>query len=371
VPDASLPAQPQLLHTPLYDLHERLGARLVPFAGYVMPLQYRGIMDEHRHTRASASLFDVSHMGQAILRGTDVAAFLESLCPGEIAALKLHAMRYSVLLNADGGIVDDVMITRRDDDFLLVVNAARKDVDFALIRSRLPSGIKFQPLPDHALLALQGPDAETVLATLTPAATQLSFMRGMFATVAGAPAYITRSGYTGEDGFELSVAAPDAVRVAEALLAHPAVAPAGLGARDTLRLEAGLCLYGHDLDETTTPVEADLGFVIGKRRREQGGFPGAARIQRELIEGPARLRVAFLPEGRAPVREGSEIVDASGAVVGVISSGTFSPTLERPIAMGYVRQAAVGTPLSAALRGRLIALTPTSLPFVATRYKKG
>lgn len=370
MPDPIASPQP-LLRTPLHSLHERLGARLVPFAGYVMPLQYRGIIDEHRHTRTNASLFDVSHMGQAVLRGAGALEFLESLCPGDILGLRPHAMRYSVLLNDQGGIVDDVMITRREDDVLLVVNAARKDVDFALIRSRLPQGITFTPLPDQALVAVQGPAAEAVLATLAPAAAGLSFMRGVFAAVAGAEAYITRSGYTGEDGFEISVAGNAAVQVAEAILAHPLAAPAGLGARDTLRLEAGLCLYGHDLDETTTPVEADLGFVIGKRRREQGGFPAAARIQAELAGGPARLRVAFLPEGRAPVREGAEIVTASGAVVGTITSGTFSPTLDRPIAMGYVQLGALEQPLAARLRGRDIPLSRAALPFVPTRYKKG
>ena len=369
MPDAS-PQQP-LLHTPLFSLHERLGARLVPFAGYAMPLQYRGIIEEHRHTRTHASLFDVSHMGQAVLRGAGVADFLESLCPGDLANLKPHAMRYSVLLNAAGGIVDDVMITRREDDFLLVVNAARKDIDFALIRSRLPSDVTFTPLPDQALLALQGPMAETVLTPLMPEAATLAFMRGRLATVAGVAAYVTRSGYTGEDGFEISVAGGEAVRVAEAILAHPLAAPAGLGARDTLRLEAGLCLYGHDLDESTTPVAADLGFVIGRRRREQGGFPGAARIQHALAHGPDRLRLAFLPEGRAPVREGAVIVDASGAVVGEMTSGTFSPTLNRPIAMGYVQRTALEQPLSAILRDRPIALARTTLPFVPTRYKKG
>lgn len=359
---------PAALHTtPLYDWHVRHKARMVPFAGYQMPLQYAGIMEEHRHTRTKASLFDVSHMGQVILSGDGVAAFLESLTPGDMLALKPGQMRYSVLLNDRGGIVDDIMVTRREDDFLVVLNAGRKAVDVAALKQSLPAGITMEEQREHALIAVQGPLAERAL----PQVAGLRFMTGMWAEIVGIKCYITRSGYTGEDGFEISVPGGQAETITDSLLTTmDALSPAGLGARDTLRLEAGLCLYGHDLDEDTTPVEAALSFVIGKRRREQGGFPGASVILKQLLEGVARQRLAFLPEGRAPVREGAEIVTADGVKVGVVTSGTFSPTLDRPVAMGYVAAGAVGKPLLAMVRGKAIPLVPASLPFVPTRYKR-
>lgn len=368
-----------LNRTPLYDLHRELGARMVPFAGYEMPVQYQlGIIKEHQHTRARAGLFDVSHMGQAHLIGPNhqtTAAALEALVPADILNLKLGMQRYTQLLNPEGGIVDDLMVIRpadpaADGKLLLVVNASRKEVDYEYISARLPASVRLEPQPDRALLALQGPEAADVLAKHSPEAVALGFMAARPASVGPFGCHISRSGYTGEDGFEISVAADQVVDLARLLLADEAVQPAGLGARDSLRLEAGLCLYGHELDEMTTPVEAGLIWSIQKRRREEGGFPGAERIQRELREGPKRLRVGIMPEGRAPARDGTEILDTSGARIGVITSGGFGPTVNGPIAMGYVETsfAKPGTPVQLMVRGKALPAQIVDLPFVPHRY---
>ena len=373
-----------LLFTPLHGSHKALGARLVPFAGYEMPVQYaEGIIAEHGWTRTHAGLFDVSHMGQAVLEGPDhatTARALEALVPADILNLKRGQQRYSQLLADDGGIIDDLMVTRplpEDEEgrLLLVVNAARKDVDFAHLAARLPEGVRLVPLADRALIALQGPEAAVVLAPRCPGAEALGFMQAGPLAFDGLPVHVSRSGYTGEDGFELSIPADKAAAVWNALLASPEVKPIGLGARDSLRLEAGLCLYGHDIDLSTSPVEAALTWSIQKRRREEGGFPGAARIARELAEGPSRVRVGLDLAGRAPAREGAEIAQAGGgpeAVVGRVTSGGFAPTLGRPIAMGYVPPAlaAPGTPLHLMVRGKALEARVASLPFVPTRYRK-
>ncbi len=316
---------------PLDALHRALGARMVPFAGYTMPLQYgEGIIAEHRQCRERAALFDVSHMGQAVLRGAAAAAAFERLVPSEIAALPAGRQRYTVLLNEAGGIRDDLMVARLDADRLfLVVNASRKDGDFVLLADKA-NPWALEVLHDRALLALQGPLAAAALARLAPEAAALPFMGMAEIAVAGTPAMVTRSGYTGEDGFEISVAADQAETLARKLLEQPGVGPAGLGARDSLRLEAGLCLFGNDIDELTTPVEAGLAWVIGKRRRERWDFPGAAAIRDQLQHGTHRHRVGISLEGRAPARAGAEIVAADGTAAGTVTSGGFSPTLERP-----------------------------------------
>jgi aminomethyltransferase len=366
--------------TPLVDEHRALGARMVPFAGYLMPVQYpEGILAEHVWTRTHAGLFDVSHMGQAIVSGHDhatTAAALERLVPGDIASLAPGRIRYTQLLTGEGGIVDDLMVTRpadpaEDGRLLVVVNASRKEGDFALIAEGLPAGITLTPMPEKALLALQGPEAAAVMRRVAPDADDLPFMAGGPMTVAGFDCHVSRSGYTGEDGFEISVPAADAVALWRALLADPAVKPIGLGARDSLRLEAGLCLYGHDIDETTSPVEAALAWSIGKRRREEGGFPGDTRICRELAEGPSRKRVGLKPEGRAPAREGTEI-HAGGRQVGIVTSGGFGPTVGGPVAMGYVETAfaAPGTEVSLIVRGKSLPARVVTLPFVPARYKR-
>lgn len=363
-----------LKRTPLHALHKALGAKLVPFAGYEMPVQFpAGILKEHEHTRAKAGLFDVSHMGQATLAGRDAAALLETLVPGDIVGLADRRMRYTQFTNESGGILDDLMALRWGDEVVLVVNAACKDADFAHLRQALaPRGARLSVHDDRALLALQGPAAAAALGRLAPEAAALKFMEGTRCLVAGAPAWITRSGYTGEDGYEISLPAAEAERVARRLLDMAEVAPIGLGARDSLRLEAGLCLYGHDIDAATTPVEAGLAWSIAKRRREQGGFPGAAIVQRQLKEGPARKRVGLRPEGRAIAREGAEIVDAAGQRLGRVTSGGFGPTVGGPVAMGYVAaaSAAPGTGLSLLVRGQALPARVAPLPFVAHRYAK-
>ncbi len=363
--------------TPLFDLHVELGGRMVPFAGYEMPVQFDGIIAEHTHTRSAAGLFDVSHMGQRVLTGpghATTAAALEAMTPGDFSALKPGRMRYTLLLTGDGTVIDDLMVSRsadpQDDGKLyLVVNAARKDVDDAHIAADLPSGAQLQRLDDRALLALQGPKAVDALARHCRPAPELSFMAVADAEFDGLACTVSRSGYTGEDGFEISVAAGDAETVARALLAEPEVKPIGLGARDTLRLEAGLCLYGHDIDETTTPGEADLLFALSKRRREEGGFPGAERILREIARGVPRKRVGLALNGRAPAREGAEIVK-DGAVVGAVTSGGFGPTAGRPVAMGYVatEHGAIGTELDLMVRGRALTAHVAEMPFVPQRY---
>ena len=371
--DVATPA-PALVKLPLDALHRRLGARMAPFAGYDMPLQYEaGIVAETLHTRRAASLFDVSHMGQAILGGAGAARALESLTPADLISLAPERTRYTQLLNENGGIFDDLMITRLpgvEERLLLVVNAARKQHDFALIGDAL-SRFDFNPL-DRALLALQGPRAAVVLGALLPGAEDLAFMGWRAFDFGGAPLFVSRSGYTGEDGFELSLRAEHAADLAQLLLANEDVAPAGLGARDALRLEAGLPLYGHDLDESTDPVEAGLGWSIGKRRRAEGGFPGESRILRALKQGPPRRRVGVLPQSKAPLREGAELYALGDEIVGHVTSGGFSPTLQRPIAMGYVasKHADVGATLSATLRDRRIEVDVAALPFVPHRYFK-
>ncbi len=358
--------------TPLDALHRELGGRMVPFAGYAMPVQYpAGIMAEHLQCRTKAALFDVSHMGQGSLYGAGAAAALERLVPGDMAGLKPQRQRYTLLTMESGGILDDLMVANMGGDRLfLVVNASRKAVDFAHIAASLPADIRLERHEDRALLALQGPAAVTVMGRLAPKAAALPFMGVAAVTIAGADCLVSRSGYTGEDGFEISVPAAGAEAFARALLAEPEVMPAGLGARDSLRLEAGLCLYGNDIDETTNPIEAGLTWVIGKRRRTEWNFLGAGPIRVMLEDGPARLRVGIRPDGRAPARDGTEIVGADGAPAGRITSGGFGPTLNAPVAMGYVPRAlaADGTPLVLMVRGRALPATVVPTPFVPHRY---
>jgi aminomethyltransferase len=357
---------------PLDSWHRARGARMVPFAGYAMPVQYEGVMAEHAWTRTNAGLFDVSHMGQLTFHGDRADAALETMLPGELQLLKEGRLRYSMLLSEDGGIIDDLMATRRADHFYVVVNGATKHDDIDEFERRLPKGVVLDHMKEQALLALQGPRAVEVLETLAPGVSELGFMQGGAFTIAGTSAWISRSGYTGEDGFEISVAAIAVDSVADALAAHEAVKPIGLGARDSLRLEAGLPLYGHDLDLSTTPVMADLQFAIQKRRRAEGGFAGDMRIFAELENGPPQKRVGLNVEGRQPVREGALILDGEGEEVGRVTSGTFSPTLQRPIAMGYVATplAVVGTALKLEQRGKLFQATVTQMPFVPHRYHR-
>lgn len=368
-----------LRQTPLHALHMELGGRMVPFAGYELPVHYRlGILKEHLHTREKAGLFDVSHMGQAYLQGPDhetAASALEALVPAEIAGLGPGRQRYTMLLNDEGGILDDLMVTRSrradpDGRLMLIVNATRKDADYDHIGERLPAGVKLQPVEDRALLALQGPAAAEVLGRLCPAARNMGFMTAMSTEFDGIDCHISRSGYTGEDGYEISVGADKADRLARLLMAQSEVEAIGLGARDSLRLEAGLCLYGHDIDETTSPVEADLIWSIGKRRREQGGFPGAARIQREIREGPDRLRVGIRPEGRAPARQGTLILDKGGEQIGVVTSGCFGPSINAPVAMGYVDAALAktGERVGLVVRGSVLPGSVADMPFQPHRY---
>lgn len=374
-PDASA----SLKTTPLNALHKELGARMVPFAGYEMPVQYpAGIIAEHTHTRTAAGLFDVSHMGQAVLLGDDPAAAFERLVPGDITGLAPGAMRYSLLLNAAGGIIDDLMVTRpgepgTEDQLYLVVNAAGKDADFAHINEQLQGTATLQRARDHALLALQGPQAASVMARFAPASGDLKFMNAAAMKVDGVDCYVSRSGYTGEDGFEISLPADAAEGFARRLLDEPEVEPVGLGARDSLRLEAGLCLYGHDIDDATTPIEASLAWTIAKRRRESGGFPGAETILGQISNGASRRRVGLLPDGRAPVREGATINDSDGTEIGRVTSGGHSPILGRPIAMGYVDTdfAGPGTKVHVSLRGNSLDTIVTALPFMEAHYYRG
>jgi aminomethyltransferase len=368
--------------TPLHALHAELGARMAPFAGYDMPIQYpAGVLAEHLHTRKAAGLFDVSHMGQALIESADhvvVAGFLESLCPADLLNLAPGRQRYTQLLNENGGIVDDLMVTRppgADDALRLVVNASRKEVDFALIRRQMPSAVRLTPLPELALIALQGPLAAATLADLAPGEgiERMAFMSARPARLGEVETFISRSGYTGEDGYEISVASTEAERFARILLSQPDVAPIGLGARDSLRLEAGLCLYGHELDETVDPIEAALTWSIQKRRRVEGGFPGAERIQGALVNAPRRQRVGIRPDGRAPAREGAEIVSAEGAPIGIVTSGGFGPSVNVPIAMGFVERAhaAVETPIALMVRGKPLSARVVTLPFHPHAYYRG
>lgn len=349
---------------------------MVPFAGYAMPVQFEGILAEHRHTREAAGLFDVSHMGQIVLSGDGAAAALERLTPANVVGLAPGRQRYLLFTNDAGGILDDAMVCHAGDHLHLVVNAACKKDDLAHLQRSAGGDMRIEPRFDRALLALQGPQAGAVMARLAPGADDLRFMSGAALRVAGIDCFVTRSGYTGEDGFEIATEADGAEALAEALLGQDEVRPVGLGARDSLRLEAGLCLYGHDIDTGTTPIEADLAWAIPKIRRpggaRAGGYPGAAAIEAQLADGVARRRVGLRPDGRAPVREGAVVVDESGAPVGTVSSGGFGATVGGPVAMGYVetRLAEPGTRLAADLRGRTVPLDVVALPFVAHGYRR-
>lgn len=382
-------AHQDLKRTPLTALNAELGGKMVPFAGYEMPVQFpTGILKEHLHTRTAAGLFDVSHMGQALLflekeggdpeaRHAAISELIETLTPGEIKGLKPGQIRYTLLLNDEGGIRDDLMVSRPiNSDYagmlFLVVNAGTKDADFAHIAAKLKGKARLERLDNHALIALQGPKAPAVLDRIVPGVADLKFMTIAPFDWERTPLFVSRSGYTGEDGYEISVPAAMATAFARVLLADNDVAPIGLGARDSLRLEAGLCLYGHDIDETTTPVEANLTWAIGKRRKTEKGFPGAERIMDQLFNGAKRTRVGLKPEGRAPAREGSDIVDANGNIVGRVTSGGFGPSVNGPVAMGYVRTdlAKDGTELGLMVRGQKLPARVVPLPFVQKRFHK-
>jgi len=373
-----------LKRTPLHALHLARGGKMVPFAGYDMPVQYAaGVLKEHLHTRAAAGLFDVSHMGQLTLRAKsgrieDAARALERLVPQDIVAIAPRRQRYAQYTNADGGILDDLMVANFGDHLFLVVNAACKDADEAHLRANLSDDCIIDSLSDRALIALQGPKAESALAKLCAEAPSMKFMDAGPHRVAGLDCFVSRSGYTGEDGFEISVPAGDAERLAKTLLENPDVMPIGLGARDSLRLEAGLCLYGHDIDTTTTPVEAALEWSVQKSRRtggaRAGGFPGTEKILTHFENGASRRRVGLRPDGRAPVREGALLFadSAGGAAIGKVTSGGFGPSLNAPLAMGYVpqSQSALGTKLFAEVRGQRLPLTVAAMPFVKNTYKR-
>jgi len=364
-----------LKFTPLHALHLELGGKMVPFAGYAMPVQYpAGVLKEHLHTREKAGLFDVSHMGQAFLSGSDPARALESVTPADIQGIPEGMQRYGLLLSDAGGIKDDFMTTRLAGEpaLYLVVNAAMKDADFAYIAQMLKGQAQLAPAPERALLALQGPLAADVLERHSPGISEMTFMQAKRVTVAGAPAIVSRTGYTGEDGFEISIDGKDAEKVARALLAEAEVLPIGLGARDSLRLEAGLCLYGHDMDDSIDPVEANLLWSMGKRRKEARDYPGAGRIGKHLQDGAGKKRIGLRPEGRAPAREGTEIADKTGRVIGRVTSGGFGPSLNAPLAMGYVEKefAANGTKLDLIVRGKALGAEVVAMPFVPNRYKR-
>ncbi|MBY6067911.1 glycine cleavage system aminomethyltransferase GcvT [Leisingera aquaemixtae] len=358
--------------TPLYDLHVELGGKMVDFAGWEMPVQYpMGIMGEHKQCREKAALFDVSHMGQVILRGENVGEKLETLCPQAYAGLKEGKARYGFFTNEDGGIMDDLIVSNAGDHYFVVVNAALRHQDIPHMRANL-DGVEVTEIFDRALVAVQGPKAEDVVGELCPAARELKFMETTIAEIGGVECRISRLGYTGEDGYEISIPEADAIRVSKLFLAHDDCEPAGLGARDSLRLEAGLCLYGNDIDQSTSPIEASLSWAIQKRRKEEGGFPGAARIQKELAEGAAKKLVGIKPEGRAPARQGVEIQSESGDTLGAITSGSFGPTVGGPVAMGYVAadQSAAGTKVNLIIRGKAQPAEIVALPFVTQNYKR-
>jgi aminomethyltransferase len=360
-------------HTPLHDLHLELGGRLVDFAGWSLPVHYPvGIMAEHRHCRSAAALFDVSHMAQVLIHGEGAAAAFERLVPGDVAGLEQGRLRYTVLTDERGGVLDDLIAGQEPEGLFVVANAARRDADLAHLRKALEPAHRVEELSGRALLAVQGPAAAPVLERLCPAARELAFMQTTTATIAGSPCRVARSGYTGEDGFEISVAAEDAERLARRLLAEPEVLPAGLGARDSLRLEAGLCLYGHELTPETTPVEAGLAWTIAKRRRREADFPGAEVILEQLRAGPPRRLVGIRPEGRAPAREGTEVQDGRGERIGDVTSGGFGPTVGGPIALAYVAagHAASATAVRLAIRGRPHPAEVVPLPFVPHRYQR-
>lgn len=369
-----------LLTTPLNDLHIELCARMVPFAGYSMPVQYpMGVMGEHLHTRAKAGLFDVSHMGQLLLSGTDAAAAFETLMPVDVIGLPVGKQRYGLLLNEAGGIVDDLMFINRGDDLLVIVNGACKHADITHIQAHIGQRCNVQPLPNQALLALQGPVAIDVLKALDASVADLVFMTGAPATLGGIEVYLTRSGYTGEDGFEISVAAEHATTLARLILSDERVAPIGLGARNSLRLEAGLCLYGNDITTTTTPVEADLNWAIQKVRRtggdRAGGFLGSDVVLAQL-DGTSpitRKRVGLLATERVPVRDRTELQDSNGNAIGEVTSGLLAPSVNKAIAIGYVdiEHAAIGTTVNAVVRGKLVAMTVCAMPFTPNNYVRG
>jgi aminomethyltransferase len=375
---------PELLKTPLYDLHLELGARMVPFAGYAMPVQYpAGLMAEHHHTRSAAGLFDVSHMGQLRLVGADAAAALETLIPVDVIDLPAGKQRYGLLLNEDGGIIDDLMFFNRDylngGDIFIIVNGACKVGDIAHIQQKIGARCEVIPMPDTALLALQGPQAVNALSRLAPGVEKLVFMTGGRFTVAGCDCFLTRSGYTGEDGFEISVPAAQADALARALLAQPEVKPVGLGARNSLRLEAGLCLYGNDIDTTTTPVEASLNWAMQKVRRtggaRAGGFPGAGKVLAQLAD-PAlltRKRVGLVALERIPVRDHTPLQSVDGSPIGEVTSGLLGPSIDKPVAMGYVKPefSAIGTRVNAIVRGKPVPMEVSAMPFVPNRYFRG
>jgi len=364
----------ELQTLPLDAWHRARGGRMVPFAGYHMPVQYDGIMAEHLWVRDSAGLFDVSHMGQLLLSGPNLDAELEKLIPADVKGVKLHGQKYSLLLADNGGILDDLMFTRWEDGIYMVVNGAVKYDDIAHLRDHLPDEITLNHMDDQALLALQGPKAADALGRLVPGVADLVFMTGGRFDWNGVPLWISRSGYTGEDGFEISVPGDKAEALADALCSQPEVKPIGLGARDSLRLEADLPLYGHDLDPETTPLMAALGFAVAsKRRREEANFPGAERILLEREQGPVVKRVGLLVEGRQPVREGAAVLDAEGTEVGKVTSGGFAPTLGAPIAMAYVpaAMAEVGTKIQLNQRGKVHEATVAAMPFVPHRYVRG
>jgi aminomethyltransferase len=362
----------QLDKLPLDAWHRARGARMVPFAGYEMPVQYEGIIAEHLWTRENAGLFDVSHMGQLLIGGGDPADALERLLPADLQALGDMKPKYSLLLDDDGGIIDDLMVTRRGGDFYVVVNGATKYSDIEEFERRLPGGTVVDHMKEQALLALQGPRAAEVLESIVPGVSRLSFMEAAPFHALGQNLWVSRSGYTGEDGFEISLPAAIAEQLAGAIVAHELAKPIGLGARDSLRLEAGLPLYGHDLDRKTTPVMAGLSFAISKRRRADGGFAGAMRILAELQNGPPQRRVGFDIEGRQPVREGALVLDGEGNEIGRVTSGGFSPSLQRPIAMGYIATpfAEAGTTMKLEQRSKLFEARIAPMPFIPHRYHR-
>ncbi|HYF43961.1 MAG TPA: glycine cleavage system aminomethyltransferase GcvT [Ramlibacter sp.] len=370
----------ELLKTPLHALHVELGARMVPFAGYSMPVQYpAGLMAEHHHTRSSAGLFDVSHMGQLRLEGQDAAAAFESLMPVDVVGLGVNKQRYGLLLTDEGTIIDDLMFVNRGDHLFVIVNGACKAGDIAHMQARIGGRCKVVPMPERGLLALQGAKAVDALSRLVPGVEKLVFMTGGAFQWQGSQLFITRSGYTGEDGFEISVHEQQADALARALLAQPEVKPIGLGARNSLRLEAGLCLYGNDIDTTTTPVEAGLNWAIQKVRRRggerEGGFPGADKVLGQLDGSVpvARKRVGLVALERIPVREHTELQDVQGTTIGEVTSGLLGPSADKPVAMGYVAagQAAAGTRIHAIVRGKPVPMDVSPLPFVPNRYYRG
>jgi len=355
--------------TPLYDLHVEMGGKMVDFAGWMMPVNYgAGVAAEHKQCREKAALFDVSHMGQVSLHGEDIAQELETLCPSSFATLPVGKARYTFFTNPEGGIMDDLIVSAAEDHFFLVVNASMREQDVAHLRGL---ELDVQEI-DRSLIAIQGPSAEAVVAAHAPEVASLKFMETAMFDLMGHECRISRLGYTGEDGFEISLPNAHAVEITRAFLAHPELAPAGLGARDSLRLEAGLCLYGNDIDNSTSPVEANLTWAMQKKRREEGGFPGAGRILRELAEGPNRRLVGIKPEGRAPARRGVEVADTAGNIIGSITSGGFGPTFEGPVSMGYVAAefATPGTEVNLLIRGKSHPATIIKLPFVAQNYKR-